>query len=504
MKKFIYLLLAFSLFLIGCGKDTGESTNGKTVVVSLGAKPKSLDPHLYNSIPDLAVSRQFYNSLFTKEADGSIIPELAKSYEYKNDKELYVTLKKGIKFHNGDELTADDIVFSFNRMKKKAGASVMLSELDKVKKVGDYTVEFILKNPSSPFLSNLAHPLTSIMDKKYTLAHENDITTAPMGTGAYKLVSYGSGDKIEAVANPDYFKGKPKIDGITFRVIPEDSSRLIALETGEADIIYGIAPVDTPTVEKNKDLVLISEPTTGTEYITCNTEKAPFNNKDFRMALNYAINKQSVVDTIFSGKAKVAKSIVSPNVFGFDDSLKVFKYNPEKAKELIKKSGLTNTSFILYVNDNPVRLQVAQIIQANLKEIGVDMKIETLEWGTYLQKTADGEFQAFLGGWISGTADADIVLYPLLNSKSIGGAGNRARYSNPKFDKEVELARTVVKPEERKEHYKNAQEIVAVDAPLIVLYNKNESIGLNKRIKGFKYDPTLIHKLESLEVDETK
>ncbi len=502
MKKFFYVLLAFSLFVLGCGKEAKESANGKTVVVSIGAKPKSLDPQLYNSIPDLSVSRQFYNSLLTKESDGSIVPELAESYEYKSDKELFVTLKKGIKFHNGAELKADDVVFSFNRMKEKAGASVMLSELDKVEKVDNYSVKFTLKKPSSPFLFNLAHPLTSIMNKEYTMAHENEITTSPMGTGAYKLISYGSGEKIETVSNPDYFKGQPKVDGVIFRVITENSSRLIALETGEADVIYGVAPIDAKTVEDNKKLTLLSKPTTGTEYITCNVQKAPFDNKDFRMALNYVIDKQSVIDTIFLGKAKIAKSIVSPNVFGFYDGLTAFEFNPEKAKELIKKSGVKNTSFTIYVNDNPVRLQVAQIIQANLKEIGVDMKIETLEWGTYLQKTADGDFQAYLGGWICGTGDADIVLYPLLNSKSIGGAGNRAHYSNAEFDKEVEMARSVVDVDARKEHYKNAQLIIEKDAPLIVLYNKNESIGFNKRVKGFKYDPTLVHKLETLEISE--
>ena len=203
---------------------------------------------------------------------------------------------------------------------------------------------------------------------------------------------------------------------------------------------------------------------------------------------------------MFMGKAKIAKSIVNPNVFGYYDGLEEFPYNPEKAKELIEKSGVKNTTFVLHVNDNPVRLQVAQIIQANLKDIGIDVKIETLEWGTYVQKTGEGEFQAYLGGWVSGTSDADIVLYPLLDSKSIGASGNRARYSNPDFDKEVEMARTVLNPDERKEHYKNAQLIIQEDAPLINLYNKNENIGINKRILGFEYDPTTMHKFKNLDV----
>ena len=501
MKKIIYLLLLLSLFLVACGEKKSDSTEteSKVVTVAQGAKPKSLDPYMYNAIPDLLVSRQFYNTLFSREKDGTIVPELAESYEYKNDKELDIVLKKGVKFHDGSELTADDVIFSIERMKKQPGSEVMVKEIDKVEKVNDYEIKILLSTPSSPLLFNLAHPLTSILNKKYVEAG-NDLSVAPMGTGAFKLVAYNDGEKIEMEAFQDYFEGAPKIQKLIIRSIPEDTSRLAALETGEIDIATGLAPINIQTVEANDKLELISEPTTATEYICLNVEKAPFNNKEFRQALNYAIDKQSIIDSMFMGKAKIAKPIVNPNVFGYYDGLEEFPYNPEKAKELIAKSGVKDTTFVLHVNDNPVRLQVAQIIQANLKDIGVDVKIETLEWGTYVQKTGEGEFQAYLGGWVSGTSDADIVLYPLLDSKSIGASGNRARYSNPKFDKEVEMARTVLNPDERKEYYKNAQLIIQEDAPLINLYNKNENIGINKRILGFEYDPTTMHKFKNLDV----
>lgn len=504
MKKISYLLLVIlSLFIVACGgekKEKKTSPNGNTVVIAQGAKPKSLDPHMYNEIPGLAVSRQFYNTLFNREKDGSITPELAESYEYASETELNVVLKKGVKFHDGSELNADDVVYSFERMKDKPGASIMIAEIEKVEKTGDHSVKIVLKNASAPLLFNLAHPITSIVNKKY--AEANDLSTAAMGTGAYKLKSYGDGEKIEMESFKEYFAGAPKVDGITFRSIPEDTSRLAALETGEVDIVYGMSAISTQTIEANETLSLISEPTTSTEYITLNTEKAPFNNKEFRLALNYAIDKKSIVDSIYLGRAKVAKSIVNPSVFGYYEGIEGFEFNLDKAKELITKSGVENKNFSLYVNDNPVRLQVAQIIQANLRELGIEMKIETLEWGTYLSKTGEGDFQAYLGGWVSGTSDADIVLYPLLDSKSIGFAGNRARYSNPEFDAEVEAARVVLSPEARKEHYKKAQIMAQEDSPLVVLFNRNENIGINKRVKGFDYDATTMHKLGNLEISE--
>ena len=341
MKKIIYLLLLLSLFLVACGEKKSDttSTENKIVTVAQGAKPKSLDPYMYNSIPDLMVSRQFYNTLFSREKDGTIVPELAESYEYKNDKELDIVLKKGVKFHDGSELTADDVVFSFERMKDKPGSSIMIEEIDKVEKVNDYEIKILLKNSSSPLLFNLAHPLTSIVNKKYVEAG-NDLNIAPMGTGAFKLVAYNDGEKIEMEAFQDYFEGAPKIQKLIIRSIPEDTSRLAALETGEIDIATGLAPINAQTVEANDKLELISEPTTATEYICLNVEKAPFTNKEFRQALNYAIDKKSIVDSIFSGKGKVAKSIVNPNVFGYYDGLEEYPFNPEKAKELIENSGV--------------------------------------------------------------------------------------------------------------------------------------------------------------------
>lgn len=508
MKKKIITILSLALFIFGCSSKDGEKKTDapkeKVVVVSQGSKPKSLDPNMYNEIPALAVTEQIFNTLLRIDDNGNVVPELAESYEYASPTELIIKIKKNVKFHNGDTMTVNDVVFSLNRMLEKPASRIMIEIIDKIDILDDSTIKLTLKNSSAPLLFSLAHPLTAILNEKDTKAKNDMIATEPMGTGPYKFVSWGDGEKIEFVAFDDYFEGRPKIDKLIIRAITENSSRLAALETGEIDIAYSVAPVDTGVIEKNKNLELISAPTTSTEYMTLNTTKAPFNNKDFRVALNYALDKQSMADSVFMGKAKPATTIVNPNVFGYSSEVPGFEYNPEKAKELIKKSGITNPNFKLYVNDNAIRLQLAQIVQANFKEVGIDMEIETLEWGAYLQRTAQGEHTAFIGGWVSGTSDADIVLYPLLHSSSHGGAGNRAFYTNKEFDKEVEIARATSDPEVRKAHYKNAQMILQEESPLIVLLYKNENIGINKRIKGFKYDPTTMHNLYNLDVVEVK
>lgn len=503
MKKFAFLMLGLSLFITGCGGEKQNEKISNDIVVSQGSKPKSLDPNMYNEIPALTVTEQIFNTLLRVDENGNIVPELAESYEYVTPTELVIKLKQGVKFHNGDVLTSKDVVFSINRMLNKPASRIMIDAISKVEAIDEYTVKLTLSKPSSPLLFGLAHPLTAILNEKDTLAKNDVIATDPMGTGPYKFVEWGSGEKIELVAFDDYFEGRPKIDALTYRAITENSSRLAALETGEIDIAYNMDAIDSGAISQNENLQLISQPTTSTEYITFNTTKAPFDNKDFRKAVNYALNKQSMSDSIFMGKARPANSIINPNVFGHSDTVEGYPYNIEKAKEYLAKSGVKDTSFTLFVNDSTTRLQLAQIIQANLKEIGIDMKIETLEWGAYLQRTAQGEHQAFLGGWVSGTSDADIVLFPLLHSSSHGGAGNRAFYTNKEFDKIVDEARLVSSPEERKALFLKAQDILQEEAPLGILLYKNENIGLNKKVKGFKFDPTTMHNLKNLYI-ETK
>lgn len=501
MKKFALIMLGLSLFITGCGGEKKEEKINNNIVVSQGSKPKSLDPNMYNEIPALTITEQIFNTLLKVDENGNIIPELAESFEYVSPTELVIKIRQGVKFHNGDTLTSKDVAFSINRMLDKPASRVMIDAITKVEIIDDYTVKLILSEPSSPLLFGLAHPLTAILNEKDTIAKNDVIATEPVGTGPYKFVEWGSGEKIELVAFDDYFEGRPKIDNLTYRAITENSSRLAALETREIDIAYNMDAIDSGMIEKNPDLQLISKPTTSTEYITFNNTKAPFDNKDFRKAVNYALDKQSMSDSIFMGKAIPANSIVNPNVFGHSDSVEGYPYNKEKAIEYLKKSGIQNPSFTLFVNDNTTRLQLAQIIQANLKEIGIDMKIETLEWGTYLQKTAQGEHQALLGGWVSGTSDADIVFFPLLHTSSHGGAGNRAFYTNKELDKVIEEARLTSDSAERKALFFKGQEILQEDTPFGLLLYKNENIGLNKRVKGFKYDATTMHNLKDLYIE---
>lgn len=501
MKKISLFLLSIFLFIFSGCKDEGDKPKEKVVNISTGGKPKSLDPAMNNEIPSLQIVEQIFNTLFTLDENGKIQPELAESYQYITPTNLEISLRKGVKFHNGDELTSDDVIFTIDRMLEKPATNTMIESVESCEKIDDHKIRINLKNSSSPLLYTLSYPLTAILNKKDTVEKNDNISITPMGTGPFKMVDWGDGEKIELVANEDYFQGRAKIDRLIFRGITENTSRLAGLETGELDIAT-IAPIDVELVDNHKELYSVSYPTTATEYLGINNEKYPFNNLDFRKAIHYAINKQSIVDAVYLGKASPAKTIVNPTVFGSNQNLKGYDYNLEKAKEYLMKSGVKNPKFNLISNDNPVRLQAAQIIQANLKEIGIDVIIETLEWGTYLQYTSQGKHDSFIGGWVSGTSDSDIVLFPLLHSTYHGGGGNKSFYTNKDFDKLVEKGRVEVDFDKRKEAYFKAQEILDIETPIIPLYYKNDNMGLSKKIKNFKSASNTIHSYQNIDKGE--
>lgn len=500
-KKNILLWIILLLSFIGCGKQEKENkTNEKILKISQGAQPKSLDPNLYNEVPALAITKQIFNTLIGVNSKGELVPELAESWEFKDDLNLQIKIKNNVKFHNGETLTVEDVIFSLERAFSMPGSRSVIEKIKKVTKIDDNTVNIELESTFTPILYGLAHPLTAIQNKKYTLDKGELVRQEPLGTGPFKYKAWISGENIELESFNEYFLGKSKVDKIIFRVIPENTNRLIALETGEIDIAYGIAPIDVEQIVKNQDLTLISELSYSTEFIQLNNLTAPFNNKKFRQAISSAIDKESIAEAIYLGTASAAPTIVSPYVFGSDQNLTSYSYNQEVAKKLLEDSNEPTKKIKVWVNDNAVRIQVAQIIQSNLKEIGIDLEIEILEWGSYLQRSANGEHQMLLGGWNAGTGDADNALYPLLHSSSKGANGNRSFYESNELDSIIEAAQRETNQDKRKELYSKAQIILNDEVPLIPTIYRKENIGLRKNIKGFEYKSSGHHTLYNIEM----
>lgn len=493
MKKSLLLMSVLIAFL---GMNLEAKADKNVLVVAQGADAKILDPHGTNDQPSSRVAGQIYDSLVKQDLDMNIIPGLAESWTQIDDTTTEFKLRKGVKFHNGEELTADDVKFTLDRMKNSPAVAHIIGAVESVEVVDDNTVRIKTAKPFGALLSHLAHTATSILNREAVEKAGGSYGQHPVGTGPYKFVDWQAGDRITLQANPDYFMGKAPTEKVVFRSIVEGTNRTIGLETGEVDIAYDLEPIDKMMVEGNDSLDFVEEPSLSMTYLGFNVKKEPLNNKKVRQAVAYAVNVQDIIDAAYQGSATKANSPIGPKVFGYNPNAKSYEYNPEKAKELLKEAGFPNgVKLKIWINDNPTRRDIAVILQDQLKQVGIDATIEMLEWGAYLDGTARGEHDMFILGWVSVTGDADYGLEPLFHSANQGGAGNRSFYSNPKVDELLSNAKNSTNSEDRKKYYYEAQELIQEEIPVFTIAYTSQNIGKQKTVQGFNMHPAGHHKI---------
>lgn len=506
MKKILLIIssLAILLTLTACGSEK-EIKIKDTIIIAQGNDAKSLDPHATDDRPSSRVMSQIYNSLVSTDEDMNIIPELAESWEHLNSTTTIFHLRKGVKFHNGEELKASDVKFTIEGMLASPYTHNIIETVDKVEIIDDYTFKIITKEPFGPLLHHLAHTVAAILNEKAVTESRGNYGQYPVGTGPYIFVKWDFGDEIVLVANKDYFLGTPKIENVIFKNITEGTNRTISLESGEVDIAYDIEPIDKNQVIGNENLKLVEQESLSIDYIGFNFKKAPFNNKLVRKAIAHAIDVNIIIDVVLDGAGTKANSPIGPKVFGYSKNAKSYDFDPKLSKKLLDEAGYPNGfKTTLWTNDNPVRLQIATIIKDQLKQVGIEITIESLEWGAYLDKTAKGDHEMFILGWGTNTADADYGLNALFNTENIGGAGNRSFYSNKDVDKLLDKAKSSLDPKERIKIYAKIQDQLMKDLPVDPLFYKIMNAGINKDIKGFKLNPAGHHKIYGVYFDQKK
>lgn len=516
MKKILSLLLVLLLVLTGCGgaknnevseptsksdaaAPTGEQKD--TLIYAQGADVTSFDPHVGKETPAITVTDQIFDTLTTTDNEMKVQPGIAESWEQLSDTSYKFKIREGIKFHNGETLTSKDVKFSLDRALASSYVSYIVNFISDVEVVDDYTVIVNTLKPYAPILMNLAHPSTAIVCKSAVEANPDSLKTSPIGCGPYKFVEWKQGDSVKLEAFDDYYLGAPSTKYITMRVIPENAQRTIALETGEIDIAYDLSANDIKRVKENDKLDVLTTKTSSVGYISFNTEKAPFNDIKVRQAIAHAIDKQLIVDTLLYGQGSVANSVISEVVFGGVEGLEGLEYDPEKSKALLKEAGVKEgTEFTVSVNDNQVRIETCQVIQGLLKEVGINLKIEVLEFGSLIEKTVNKQHDMAFFAWVTSTSDADYTFYPLFHSSMHGAPGNRSYYSNPEVDKLIEAGRTNSDYAERAKIYKQVAEILAKEVPSLPIFFQNSSVGINKKVEGFVISPVGYHKLNNVKV----
>lgn len=522
MKWLLVSLLSLSMLLVGCSGNSKQETGGEeqpsnntetkkdTLVFGRGGDSTSLDPITTTEGETFKVTENIFETLLEYgEQDTTLHPGLAESWEVSDDALTYtLKLRQGVKFHDGTDFNADAVVFNFNRWMSgnaddfpyytmfggfKGEEGHVIKE---IKALDAYTVEFTLNRPQAPFLKNLAMSPFGIASPTAVEEHGDDFRKNPVGTGPFKFVEWKQNDRIVLEKNESYWmEGFPKLNQVIFRVIPENTARLNALTNGEIDLMDGVNNSDEATVTNNDQLQLIERPSMNVGYLGFTTNRPPFDNKLVRQALNHAIDKQGIIDAFYGGKAEAAKNPMPPSIEGYNNEIEDYSYDLEKAKELLAEAGYPD-GFDMDLWAMPVArpympegMKVAEVIQASFAEIGVKAEIQSVDWATYLEKAAKGEFDAYMLGWTGDNGDPDNFLYTLLDKDSIG-SNNYSYYSNDELHHVLINAQKETEQDKRNELYKQAQEIIHEDAPWVPLVHSTPLLAGTSDIVNYFPHPT--------------
>jgi len=435
-----------------------------------------------------------FNRLFRLNTDFKVIPDLAESWEQPSDTEWLIKIKEGVMFHDGSEMTSEDVKFSLDRSRVMPKVQQVLSEVKSVDIIDKYTVKVTTNSAFAPFLYTLVHAGTSILPKAYV--ESGDDFANPIGSGPYKFVEWTSGDRVVLEKNENYFdkNNMGQSAKIIFKVIPEGTSRTIALETGEVDVVAELPTIDMNKVKDNADLKLYEKPSTRLDFFAMNTEKAPFDNIKVRQAMNYAIDKDAIMAVAIDGAGIKADSVLAPSFLGYKAG--PYTFDPEKAKKLLTEAGYPDGFEMEIMTSGDDRKRIAEVIQASLMDVGIKASIKMLEWGTFIDSVLKGDEETLVLGWTS-NPDPDATLTPIYFSGNIGGM-NFSRINDPKIDQLLKDAREELDLTKRALIYNEFHEYVMEQAPFVPLFIKNNIVGANAALKDVELSPQGLWNIEKI------
>lgn len=493
MKSLTIRILALAM-LLGMAFASPVLAAPGTITLALPADIVSLDPMGHNDIYTEKVSFLLFDRLFKLDTNFKAVPSLVEKWSQPSKTEWLLTIRKGVRFSDGAEMTSDDVKFSLERSKQSPNVKHVLANMTKADIVDKYTVKVTTDVPFAPFLFTLAHAGTSIVQKKYATGSDNWRT--PVTSGSYTFSQWISGDKVVLKKNGKYWNkdGMGQTDTVVFKIVPEATSATIALETGEVDVLFSLASSDVKRVKANQKLVVLQKPSTDIQYLGMNVDKSPFDKAQVRQAFNYALDKDAILTVALDGLGTVASSVIPVSIMGHKDG--PYTYNPEKARQMLNAAGYDFGQTLQLWASGDTRKKIAAVIQANLAAIGVKAEIQMFEWGAYLEATNSGNQQVFLLGW-SSNPDPDSMMTPLFSKGSIG-AQNRTRYISDKVEQLLSSGRVELNLERRVKIYNDMDQAIMQDAPWVPLYTGNNIVAANAKLKGVELSPQGLWDIEKI------
>ncbi len=485
--------------LFGTGIFTIEAQNPKQLIVSNFADANSLDPQMVSDTASFWIQNQMYEGLVRRTPDMGVEPALAEDWEFIDDRTVEFYLRQGVKFHNGDEFTAEDVLFSYQRLLDpefgSPGASrLAMVDIDNVEIVDDYTIRIPTKEPFAAILTYLAHSASMIVSKSGVEEHGDAFGENPVGTGPFKLNNWRQGDQVVLDRFDDYWGGPAQVDQLVFRAIPEGTSRTIELETGGVHVSRGIERVDLDRVDNHPNLVLHLYEALRINYMGFNHEAEPFNDVRVRQAIAYALDHHEIVQAVYGPLGGPASGYINSNIWAFNPDTYLYPRDLDQAKELMAEAGYADGfSTKIAINDDATRRALAEVVSYQLEQLNIDTSIEVYEWGAYLDMTGRGDHEIYMLAWLASTGDPHHAMHPLFHSANKGSAGNRQFYDNPKVDELLEKGMVETDMDQRMAFYQEAQQILSDDVVWIPLADDREAVGVHSSVTNFVPCPSGYH-----------
>jgi oligopeptide transport system substrate-binding protein len=478
---------------------------GGTLRGVFNSDPPTFDPAAASDTTSSAVIRQVFDGLLELDEKLAPVAAVAERWTVSGDQRTYTfTLRRGVKFHNGREVKAADVKYSFERaakgkrpwvFEKITGARDYIkgtgSEIPGVRVIDDVTVELRLDKPFAPFLHLMAYDAASIVPREEVERRGANFASQPVGTGAFRFVSWRRDDQVVLERFRDHFRGAPPLERVMFRIIPAEITRFNEYRAGQLDF------TDIPTGHcraVKADPQLQGEvaiwPTLGTHGLRFNVEKAPFNDVRLRRAVAHALDPSIIVDQLLERCVEPARGILPPSLPGYAAGVKRLALDRDLAKRLLAEAGFTGGRGLPVVafnfNTADANQRIAEVLQSQLKEIGMTVELRRLDWAAHIKLVDDGNVSFFRQGWIADYPDPENFLTVLFHSRNVGAAGNTSRYRNPRLDRLFDEADTLAQPAARYARYAEAEQTILDEAVWISLYHYTSRALIKPSVKGLE------------------
>jgi peptide/nickel transport system substrate-binding protein len=498
--------LLFVLVLAGLVGGAAGAPPRDAIVIGLVAEPVTMDPPQITDLNSARVTKRIFEGLVGQELGSyKLVPGLAQSWDISRDGLIYTfKLRPNVTFHDGTPFNAEAVKFVFERQLNDKGpyyatgtypyVKGFLGNVAGVEVLDASTVQIKLKAPLTPFLQYLAHQSLFMFSPESLKKWGKDVVKHPVGTGPFKLETWEPGVKVVLARNDQYWGGAPKIRQAIYVPIVEAQARLVALKTGDIDLTMDVPPDSLDELRRDPNLVVAESNSSAVWYVTLNTRHPILKDRRVRQALNHAVNKEAIIRDILRGTAIVSRGPISP-VYGpyYEENTARYPHDLEKARALLKEAGYAGgfeLGFLVPESGSGMQspVEMATVIQANLAQIGVRAKIQTMEWGAYLRKYLEQPDMAEMS-WNPSIGDPDHMMYMLLSSDRFPPAFNSGYYQNDRVDDLLRRARTTLDDKARVPLYREAQKLVVEDAPWIFVDHGKQVIVHRKRVQGFKLHP---------------